>query len=58
LHDDGVLYAKKLSDAGVPVIYKDYPGMIHGFFNYGSVIDEGIAARTFLVDSINQILRG
>jgi len=58
LHDDGVLYAKKLSDAGVPVTFKDYPGMIHGFFNYGSVIDEGIAARGFLVDSINQILRG
>lgn len=57
LHDDGVLYSQKLSSAGVPVIYKDYPGMIHGFFNYGSVIDEGIAARKFLADSINQILQ-
>ncbi len=58
LHDDGVLYTEKLTSSGIPVIYKNYPGMIHGFFNYGSVIDEGIAARGFLADSINQILRG
>ncbi len=56
LHDDGVAYVEKLRGAGVPVTYKDYPGMIHGFFNYGSVIDEGIAARAYLADSINQIL--
>jgi len=57
LHDDGVLYTEKLRAAGVPVTYKEYPGMIHGFFNYGSVIEEGIAARRFLADSINQILQ-
>ena len=58
LHDDGVLYAEKLKSAGVPVTYKNYPGMIHGFFNYGSVIDEAIIARRYLADSINLILRG
>lgn len=56
LHDDGVLYTQKLRSAGVPVTYKNYPGMIHGFFNYGSAIDEGITARTFLAQSINEIL--
>ena len=56
LHDDGVMYAEKLRGAGVPVTYKDFPGMIHGFFNYGSVIDEGIIARRFLADAINQFL--
>ena len=56
LHDDGVAYTEKLRAGGVPVIYKNYPGMIHGFFNYGSAIDEGIAARKYLADSINQIL--
>lgn len=56
LHDDGFAYAEKLRAGGVPVTYKDYPGMIHGFFNYGSMIDEGIAARKYLADSINQIL--
>ena len=57
LHDDGELYAQKLGAAGVPVTYKEYPGMIHGFFNYGSVIEEGITARKFLADAINQILK-
>lgn len=58
LHDDGVLYTEKLRNAGVPVTYKNYRGMIHGFFNYGSAIDEGIYVRTFLAESINQILQG
>ena len=58
LQDDGVLYTKKLRSAGVPVTYKNYLGMIHGFFNYGSAIDEGIVVRLFLADSINQILQG
>lgn len=57
LHDDGVLYTQKLQNAGVQVTYKNYPGMIHGFFNYGSAIDEGILVRTYLADSINQILQ-
>jgi acetyl esterase len=56
LHDDGVAYAEKLQAAGVPVTYKNYPGMIHGFFNYGSAIDDGISARTYLAESINSIL--
>ena len=57
LHDDGVEYAEKLRAGGVPVTYKNYPGMIHGFFNYGSAIDEGIVARKFLAESINSILQ-
>ena len=56
LHDDGVFYLEKLKEAGVEVLYKNYPGMIHGFFNYGSAIDEGIAARKYLADSIMTIL--
>ncbi len=56
LHDDGVSYVEKLESAGIPVLYKNYQGMIHGFFNYGSDIDEGIVARRYLADSINQIL--
>lgn len=57
LYDDGVLYADKLKSAGVPVTYKNYSGMIHGFFNYGSAIDEGIVARKFLAESINKLLQ-
>jgi acetyl esterase len=57
LHDDGTAYVEKLQSAGVEVKYKNYPGMIHGFFNYGGAIDEGILARQYLADSINSILK-
>jgi len=56
LRDDGRTYAEKLRDAGVSVSYKDYPGMIHGFFSYGEYIDEGIVVRDYLAEKINQIL--
>lgn len=56
LRDDGASYAKKLSSDGVKVIHKDYPGMIHGFFNCGKVIDDGIIARTHITDAIKELL--
>jgi len=43
LQGEGVAYADALKDAGVPVAYRDYPGMLHGFFNFGGAVD--VAAR-------------
>lgn len=34
LLDQGLMYAKRLKDAGIKVEYHMYKGMIHGFFNY------------------------
>ncbi len=31
LLDQGLMYAKRLSDQGVPVSYRIYPGILHGF---------------------------
>ena len=57
LHDDGLQYAERLQKDGVKVIYRDYPGMIHGFFNCGKMIDDGIIARTHFADAIKELLR-
>jgi acetyl esterase len=56
LRQDGIDYSEKLKAAGVPVAYKDCPGMIHGFFNYGKYIDEGINIRKWVADEINKVL--
>lgn len=56
LRDDGRQYAEKMKKDGVKVIYRDYPGMIHGFFNYGKYIHDGIIARTHFADAIKELL--
>lgn len=35
LRDEGALYARRLGDAGVPVRYRCYDDMVHGFFGMG-----------------------
>ena len=56
LRDDGLLYAKKLKEAGNYVVHKDYAGHLHGFFSMGKYVDEGIAVRDFFAAEINKIL--
>lgn len=56
LRADGIAYRDKLIAAGVSVAYQDCLGMIHGFFNCGKYIDEGIKIRDYFADEINKIL--
>jgi len=45
LHDDGESYAEALRRSGVPVEYREYPGMIHAFFGMVPVVDDAMAAQ-------------
>jgi len=45
LHDDGERYAEALRRAGVPLEYKEYPGMIHGFFGMMPAVDDAMSGQ-------------
>src|SRR5215469_7560324 len=45
LHDDGERYPDALRRAGVPVEYKEFPGMIHAFFGMVPVVDDAMNAQ-------------
>ena len=44
LRDQGEAYARKLTQAGVPVTLKRYEGMIHPFFSLGGILEDGMEA--------------
>jgi acetyl esterase len=45
LHDDGERYAEALRRADVAVEYREYQGMIHGFFGMVPIIDDAMNAQ-------------
>ena len=45
LHDDGERYADAVRRAGVPVEYKEFPGMIHAFFGMVPTVDDAMNAQ-------------
>jgi acetyl esterase len=38
LRDEGKAYADRLRSSGVPAVYRNFPGQIHGFIEYGGVL--------------------
>lgn len=54
LKDEGEAYAKKLKAAGVSTTLTCYAGMLHGFFQMGGVIEEGMQA----IDEVSMALKG
>ncbi|MFL9498618.1 alpha/beta hydrolase [Rhodopseudomonas palustris] len=44
LRDEGDEYARRLVDAGVPVVHRTYPGQFHGFFTMGKLLPQANVA--------------
>jgi acetyl esterase len=45
LHDEGLAYAERLKEAGVPVERHEYAGMIHAFFGMMPAVDDAMNAQ-------------
>ena len=45
LRDEGVAYTERLREAGVPVVARDYEGLVHGVWGHGPVIERARGIR-------------
>ncbi|MFT4279303.1 MAG: alpha/beta hydrolase [Rhodopseudomonas sp.] len=50
LRDEGDEYARRLADAGVPVLHRTYPGQFHGFFTMGKLLPQANVAVSQIGD--------
>ena len=55
LRDEGKAYADALAAAGVPVRYRCYDDMIHGFFSMG-ILPEGMAIATEICQAMGDLM--
>lgn len=56
LRDEGDAYARRLADAGVPVIHRCYDDMVHGFFGMG-VLPGGVATIREICSAMGTLIR-
>ncbi len=54
LRDDGKHYGERLAAAGVPVEYACMPGMIHGYWHYGKLINAASEALSLNIDALKR----
>ncbi len=52
LRDEGEAYAEQMREAGVPVVLRRHPGLIHGFVNMTAISSTANAATLELCDAI------
>lgn len=52
LHDEGVALAEALEAGGTQVEHRDYAGMMHGFYSFAPVVDDGRAAQRFAAERL------
>jgi acetyl esterase/lipase len=55
LHSEGCDYARRLRDAGVPVVHRDFPGLFHGFMTIQS-FPPAASAQHLVCADLRQLL--
>src|SRR5262245_24695843 len=58
LREEGRVYADRLRDAGVDVVYHEYPGQIHAFISLTKVIPQGMECTREVADYLRRRLVG
>lgn len=59
LKDDGLMYSNKIRDAGRKVLYKEYQGLVHGFFNLPCIAKQAEDAYDDIKKFVSQnVLKG
>ena len=56
LLDDGYIYAELLRKSGVSTVYREYEGMIHGYFTLAGITPEANVLHQHVADEINALL--
>ena len=56
LLDEGKAYAEKLREAGVDVVYREYPGQIHAFVSLTKAIPQGMTCTLEIAEYLRQRL--
>jgi acetyl esterase/lipase len=56
LHSEGCDYARRLRDAGVAVVHRDFPGLFHGFMTIHSFAPAA-SARDLVFDDLRRLLQ-
>jgi acetyl esterase len=54
LRDEGKAYADRLRQAGVEVVYREYPGQIHAFVSLTKAIPQGLACTREIADYLQK----
>lgn len=57
LHDDGAMFANKLSDAGVKVNSRNYEGVTHEFFGMAAVVPEAKDAQAYAAGELKEAFK-